>query len=137
MKSNKVRVILLILVGIVFIWLSQFANVLWGKLGEGSDPFFFPTAFVLAAIYGWLSRSYFGTFLVGFLSVPYLIPFPPFQSGSVIYNFFMSILNPTDYNLLELTIFLGFGVAAGLLGMGFVKLAKWRNRPNREVRVNT
>ncbi len=133
MKSNKLRVIILVLVGIIFIWLSQFANVLWGKLGEGSDPFFFPAAFVSAAIYGWLSRNYFATFLVGFLSVPYLIPCPPFQSGSVIYNFSMSIFNQTNYNLLDLVIFLGFGVVAGILGMGFVKLAKRRNRANRKV----
>jgi H+/Cl- antiporter ClcA len=30
--------------------------------------------------------------------------------------------------MVELIIFLGFGIAAGLFGMAFVKLAKWRNK---------
>jgi hypothetical protein len=123
------KVILLVLGGIPFIWISQYANVLWGKWhDEGSDPFFFPAGFALAAIYGWCSKNYPCTFLVGFFSMPYLIPFPPFQSGSAIYNLFWFIFSPANHNLLDSIIIPDFGATAGLFGMGFVKFAKWRNK---------
>jgi hypothetical protein len=128
MKNNTVKIILLIVVGILFIWLSQYSNIWWGRRGDGYTPFFFPAAFVLAAVYGLWSRSYPGAFLVGFLSIPYLIPFPPFQSGSVILSLIRTVFGMAHTNIVDLIIFIGFGIAAGLFGMGFVKLAKRRSR---------
>lgn len=114
--------------GILCIFLSQYANVLWGRTHEGNDPFFFPAAFILAAIYGWWSRNYPASFLVGLLAVPYLIPFPGVWHESVIFNLIKAIFNPADFNLWDPAIFLGFGVASGLCGMGFARLARWRKK---------
>ena len=123
MKNARINLIFLIVVAIIFIGLSQYTNVWWGRLNEGCTPFFFPAALILASIYGLLTRNYIGSFLVGFFSVPYLIPFPPYQTGSVIYDFILAVLGLTQANILELIIFIGFGIASGLFGIGFVKLS--------------
>jgi hypothetical protein len=125
---SKTRILLLTLGGILCILLSQYANVLWGRAHEGDDPFFFPAAFMVAAVYGWWSRNYPASFLVGLLAVPYLIPFPGFYNGSVIASLIKALFNPADYNLTDLAIFLGFGIASGLCGMGFARLARWRKK---------
>ncbi len=122
----KPKDIQLILVGITFVILSILINDQWGKLVHGDDPFFFPEAFALAAIYGWWSRNYIYSFLVGFFSIPmmvytifpYLMPF----------IFITNLLGLTDYNLFDILFFCAFGIVSGLIGVGFVKLHKIKRR---------
>jgi len=121
MNSKK-----LILVGIVLVLISHFINFLSSRWFY--EPFLFPVAFIVAAIYGWWSRNYIFSFFVGFLSIPYFIPFPPFYSGGILIAFVKTLLGLADYNLLELLIFLSFGIISGLIGVGFVKLSNLLRR---------
>jgi len=106
--------------GMAFIALSHFLNFLLSKWLY--EPFLFPVAFIVAAIYGWWSRNYIYSFIVGYFSIAYFIPFPPFYSGSILIDFIKTLLGLADYNLHELLIFLSFGIISGLIGVGFVKL---------------
>ncbi|MCX9012761.1 MAG: hypothetical protein OIN66_16790 [Candidatus Methanoperedens sp.] len=114
----------LLLAGIIFVMLSNIIGVLiWSLMRpHGNDPFYFPVAFVMAAAYGWYSRNYYYGFFVGFFSVPYVVPFPPYYSISVVYVIITNVFGLTSYNLLDLSIFLLFGIASGFIGIGF---AKW------------
>ncbi len=114
----------LLLAGIVFVMISNIIGVLiWSLMRPHSnDPFYFPVAFAMAAAYGWYSRNYYYSFFVGFFSMPYIIPFPPYYSISVFYTFITTALGLTDYNMQDLLIFMIFGITSGFIGMGF---AKW------------
>jgi hypothetical protein len=128
MKNTVMKISLMALGGIFCIFISQGSNVLWGKFYDGDAPFFFPAAFILAALYGWFSRNYPASFLVGFLAVPYMVPFPGFQSGSVVVNLVRALFHLSKYNNVDLAIIVGFGIAAGLCGMGLAKLARRRKK---------
>ncbi|MBE0516782.1 MAG: hypothetical protein IBX41_05255 [Methanophagales archaeon] len=118
-----------ILVGIGFIILAIFVSGYVGQIlmrGSGfDDPFFFPIAFVFAAIYGWWSRDYLLSFFVGFLSIPLIIsPFPPYFLPVV---FITNLLEMSNYNLFDIAIFCVFGIVSGLIGIGFAKLHRMRS----------
>ena len=113
-----------ILVGIGFVILAIFVNgyvvQILTRGGNYDDPFFFPVAFVFAAIYGWWSRDYLLSFFVGFLSIPLIIsPFPPYFMPVV---FITNLLELSNYNLITIAIFCVFGLVSGLIGVGFAKL---------------
>lgn len=113
---------LLFMMGMLLVLLSQFVNGLSGMWVY--EPFLFPVAFVVAAVYGWWSMSYVYSFLVGFFSIPYFIPLPPFFSASIPYVFVITLLGLADYNLRDLLILLGIGGVSGLIGVGSVRLRK-------------
>ncbi len=126
----KTKHIQLMSVGIAFVILSHLTNGLvflfltHYSAARYDDGFFFPVAFVFAAIYGWWSRDYLLSFFVGFLSIPLIItPFPPYFMPVI---FITDLLELTDYNLVTIAIFCGFGIVSGLIGVGFVKLHKIR-----------
>ncbi len=129
MQGMKTRNMFLILAGIALVLLSQLINGLSGRWLN--DPFLFPAAFAITAIYGWWSRSYIYSFLVGFFAIPYLVPFPPFHSECIPYTFIATLLGQANYNLVEQAIFLGFGIAGGFIGMGLAKLSRCRTGQKR------
>ncbi len=107
----------LLLAGIVFVMLSNIIGVLiWSLMRPHSnDPFYFPVAFAMAAAYGWYSRNYYYSFFVGFFSMPYIVPFPPYYSVSIVYAFITNIMGLTDYNLMDLSVFITFGITSGFI----------------------
>lgn len=86
-KSGESQDIPLILAGIICVILSQLISEQAGIwfCGPGcDDPFFFPVAFAIAAIYGRWSSNYRYNFLVGFFALPYMLSLtPPFDPPSV------------------------------------------------------
>ena len=59
--------------GVVFLFLTYYPTARY------DDGFFFPIAFVIAAVYGWWSKNYLYSFLVGFFSIPLITSFfPPY-----------------------------------------------------------
>jgi multisubunit Na+/H+ antiporter MnhB subunit len=121
-----------ILVGIGVIILAIFANgyvaplvtIVTGR-GNYDDPFFFPVAFVFAALYGWWSRDFLLSFLVGFLSIPLIIsPFPPYFLPVV---FITNLLELSTYDLVDIAIFCVFGAVSGLIGVGFAAYARHKH----------
>ncbi|MCK4240997.1 MAG: hypothetical protein KAX30_05185 [Candidatus Atribacteria bacterium] len=118
-----------ILVGIAFIILSHLMTgvifLTYYSTARYDDGFFFPLAFAIAAVYGWWSKNYLYSFLVGFFSIPLMISFfPPYF---IPLTFVTNFLSLTNYNLLDTLIFCVFGIVSGLISMGFVKLHKIRS----------
>jgi hypothetical protein len=127
MKTKHIQPIL---VGIAFVILSHLMNgvafwfLTYYSTAGYDDGFFFPIAFVIAAVYGWWSKNYLYSFLVGFFSIPLIISFsPPYF---IPLTFVTNFLGLTNYNLLDTLIFCAFGIVGGLIGVGFVKLHKIR-----------
>lgn len=121
-----------ILVGIGVVILAIFANGYVAQLvtmltdgGKYDDPFFFPVAFVCAALYGWWSKDYLLSFLVGFFSIPLIIsPFPPYFLPLV---FITNLLELSNYDLMTIAIFCVFGALSGLIGAGFAAYARHKH----------
>lgn len=127
-RSEEFNDIPLILAGITFFIFSQLINEQAGiwLCGLGcDDPFYFPIAFMIAAIYGWWSGVYRYSFLVGFFSLPYMFSSsPPYL---LLLTFITNFLGTTHYNLWEVLIFCAFGLVSGLIGMTSAKWKKHRS----------
>ena len=79
--------------GVVFLFLTYYPTARY------DDGFFFPIAFVIAAVYGWWSKNYLYSFLVGFFSIPLIISFfPPYF---IPFTFVTNFSGLTNYNLLN------------------------------------
>jgi hypothetical protein len=102
----------LFLVGIASVFLSHLINSIAGWWLY--EPVLFPVAFIIAAMYGWWSRNYLYSFLVGFFSIPFMISrFPPYVVPFIF-----------NLDLVDTLFFSALGIISGLIGMGFVKLQR-------------
>ncbi len=117
-----IRFLKMVLVGGIFICLSHLINGLFSLFIR--ETFLFPATFACAAAYGWWSRNRGLSFLVGFLSIPYMIPFPMYCRFGALTALITNLLGLTKFNFIELMLFYLFGCLSGLIGCGFANLSR-------------
>lgn len=122
-KGARIRTesILKIMVGGFSIYLSNFINLLAGFWLY--EPFLFPISFVVAAIFGWWSKNKPCSFMVGFLSIPFMISLSPpyFAPFLLICNLVLDY----RYDLGYVGFLLTLGIVSGFIGVG---AAHWSTR---------
>ena len=122
-KGARIRTesILKIMVGGFSIYVSNFINLLAGFWLY--EPFLFPVSFVVAAIFGWWSKNKPWGFMVGFLSIPFMISLsrPYFAPFLLICNLVLDY----RYDLGYIGFLLTLGIVSGFIGVG---AAHWSTR---------